>query len=90
MGSTQFGGVCHHFLKPNMVKKAGICWHFETVQTHIRLTVETDTSFFPVFQVNLLNETDILAIIDGKIPVDNVVFDRKRFFLRYLSLRVYE
>ena len=50
-----------------MDKKAGICWHFETVQTHIRLTVETDTSFFPVFQANLLNENDILAIFAGKI-----------------------
>ena len=33
----------------------------------MRLTVETDTSFFPVFQANLLNENDILVIIVGKI-----------------------
>ena len=58
-----------------MVEKAGICWHFEIVQTHIRLTVETDTSFFPVFQANLLHENEILAIVDGKFPVGNVVFD---------------
>ena len=60
-------GICRHFTEQKMVKKAGICWHFKTVQTHIRLTVETDTSFFPVFQANLLNENDILAIIAGKI-----------------------
>ena len=59
--------ICRHFTEPKMVEKAGICWHFKTVQTHIRLTVETDTSFFPVFQANLLNENDILAIIAGKI-----------------------
>jgi len=50
-----------------MGKKIGICWHFETVQTHTKLTVETGTSFFHVFQANLLNENDILAIIAGKI-----------------------
>ena len=50
-----------------MGKKAGICWHFATVQNPTRLAVSTDTSFFAVFQANLLNENEILAIIIGKL-----------------------
>ena len=65
-----------------MVKKTGICWHFKTVQTRTKLTVETDTSIFPVFQVNLLNENEILAIFDGKVAAVNVAFVRKRSFSR--------
>ena len=46
-----------------MVKQAGICWHFKTVQIPTRLDVSTDATFFAVFQENLLNKHEILAII---------------------------
>ena len=50
-----------------MTKKVGIFWHFKTIQTPIRLNASTDTSFFAVFQANLLNENEILAIIIRKL-----------------------
>ena len=68
--STHFGsqyGNGRHFMEPTMGEKAGICWHFETVQNPTRLAVSTNTSFFAVFQANLLNENEILAIIIRKL-----------------------
>ena len=53
-----------------MVKKVGICWHFETIQTSIRLDVSTDTNFFAVFRVNLL-----------KFEENYTIFDQKRSFV---------
>ena len=64
-----------------MGKKVGICWHFKTVQKHTQLTVETDTNFFAVFQANFLNKNEILAITIWKIEENNVIFDKKRYFL---------
>ena len=72
-------------MEPKMGKKTGICWHFKTVQNPTRLAVSTDTSFFAVFQANLLNENDILAIIDGNIANNCAIFDRKRSFYNILT-----
>ena len=65
-------------MEPKMGKKVGSCWHFKTVQNPTRLAVSTDTSFFAVFQANLLNENEILAIIIRKVAKDHTIFDQKR------------
>ena len=68
-----------------MGKKAGICWHFKTVQNPTRLAVSTDTSFFAVFQANILNKKEMLAIIIRKIAKNHTKFDQKHSFLRYFN-----
>ena len=71
-----------------MVKKVGICWNFKTVQNPTRLAVSTDTSFFAVFQANLLNKNEILAINIEKTAKDQTKIDRKRYFLRYFNYTI--
>ena len=53
-----------------MVKKVGFSENFKTVQTPItiRLTaVFANTNFFAVFQANILNKNEVLAIIGATI-----------------------
>ena len=66
------------FYRAKNGQKAGICWHFKTIQNPTRLAVSTDTSCFAVFQANLLNENEILAIIIRKVAKDHTIFDQKR------------
>ena len=47
--------------------------------------MSTDTSFFVVFQANLLNENEILAIIDKKLVDNHTMFGQKRAFLHYFN-----
>ena len=68
-----------------MIKKAGICWHFKTVQNPIRLAVSTGTNFFVVLQANPLNKNEILAIIIGKVTKGHTDFVQKRPFLRHFN-----
>ena len=68
-----------------MVKKVGICWHFKTIQTPIRLDASTDTNFSPVFQAIFFNKNDISAIINAKFAENHAIFDQKRSFLHYFD-----
>ena len=71
-----------------MDKKAGICWHFKTVQNLTRLAVSTETSFFAIFQANLLNKNKILAIIIGKIAKDYTIFIDNAVFCIIFLIRL--
>ena len=69
-----------------MVKKLVlICWLFKTIQTPIRLDVSTDTNVLAVFQANLLNENEILAIINATFAENHAIFDGKRSFIHYFD-----
>ena len=45
----------------------------------------TKNTVFVVFQANILNENEILAIIGAKYVEKFTIFDQKRLFLRYLN-----
>ena len=65
------------FTSKNGLKKCNLFALLNSSETH-KMNCGNRLHFFAVFQANLLNKDDILAISMGRFAEKKVIFDRKR------------